>query len=641
MKTLNIGILAHVDAGKTSLTERLLFETGVIHRIGSVDAGSTTTDSLDLERRRGITIQSAVVSFTVDDLRVNLIDTPGHPDFIAEVERALRVLDGVVLVVSAVEGVQPQTRVLMRTLTRLGLPVLIFANKIDRTGATEGELLDSIRERLTARILPLSTVTDIGSPRARTAPVPPDAEVLADHSDRLLAAFLDGPVPPALARAELVRQTGGALVYPVFFGSAITGEGVPALLAGVRELLPSAAPAGLDLRATVFKIERGRAGEKVAYVRVFAGTLQARQHVAYHRRDSAGGLVEREGKVTAVRVFTDGAATADTTAHPGTIARITGLKDIQIGDQLGTGDPADTAFFAPPTLETVIRSDRPTELFAALSRLAEQDPLIDIRKEDGAELSIRLYGEVQKEVVAATLAETYGLAVEFAETRPICVERPVGTGASVEMISARADGFLATVGLRVEPGPPGSGITYGLEVEPGSLLPPYRHALEEGLRSALRQGLRGWQVVDCAVTLTHSGYWAPISNAADFRNCAPLVVMAALREAGTEVLEPVHRFELEVPADRIGAVLSRLVDAQGALAGSTVRGGTGRLVGTIPAGRVHGFEKHLPGLAHGDYVFLTEFDGYRPVHGEPPSRPRTDRNPLSRQEYFSHLANRH
>lgn len=192
---LNIGILAHVDAGKTSLTERLLFETGVIDRLGSVDGGDTQTDTGEIERRRGITIRAAVASFALGDLRVNLVDTPGHADFVAEVERALGVLDGAVLVLSAVEGVQPHTRVLMRTLRKLRLPTLIFVNKIDRAGAREHDLLADIRRRLSPSCVPLNTVDGLGSPAAVTRPVTDPyavAEVLAERDDELLGLLVDG-----------------------------------------------------------------------------------------------------------------------------------------------------------------------------------------------------------------------------------------------------------------------------------------------------------------------------------------------------------------------------------------------------------------------------------------------------------------
>ena len=295
MRLLNLGILAHVDAGKTSLTERLLHAAGVIDEVGSVDAGSTQTDTLALERRRGITIKSAVVSFELAGVTVNLLDTPGHPDFIAEVERVLGVLDGAVLVVSAVEGVQAQTRVLLRALHRLRIPTLLFVNKIDRAGAREAELLAEIRDRLTDAIVPLGRTAGLGTRDAAWTPGEPDLEQLAEHDDALLASYVDGAhVPEALLRKELADQTARCLVHPVFFGSAITGAGVDDLSRGIAELLPTATgdPDG-PLSATVFKVGRGPAGERVAYARLFGGTLSVRDRVD-------------DAKVTGIAVFDRG-----------------------------------------------------------------------------------------------------------------------------------------------------------------------------------------------------------------------------------------------------------------------------------------------------------------------------------------------
>ena len=343
VSTLNLGILAHVDAGKTSLTERLLHAAGVIDEIGSVDAGSTQTDSLALERARGITIKSAVVSFVVDDVTVNLIDTPGHPDFIAEVERVLSVLDGAVLVVSAVEGVQAQTRVLMRALQRLRIPTLIFVNKIDRGGADRDRALRSIREKLTAAVIPMGSVSGLGSAGARYTPYgAADADfaaglvdLLADHDDAFLAEYVAGPatVPYRRLRGMLAALTGQALVHPVFFGSAITGAGVDPLTAGIAELLPAAdgAPDG-PVSGTVFKVERGPAGEKIAYVRMFSGTVRVRDRLRF-RRDEAG-------KVTAISVFDRGTAVRRASVAAGQIGRLWGLGDIRIGDAVGI--PATT-----------------------------------------------------------------------------------------------------------------------------------------------------------------------------------------------------------------------------------------------------------------------------------------------------------
>ncbi len=249
MSTLNLGIVAHVDAGKTSLTERLLYAAGVIDEIGSVDDGSTQTDSMALERQRGITIRSAVVSFTIGDVTVNLIDTPGHPDFIAEVERVLSVLDGAVLVISAVEGVQAQTRVLLRALRRLRIPTLIFVNKVDRGGARYDGVLRDIADKLVPEIVPMGSVVGLGTRAADVQPFGPGdgefaarlVDVLAENDDDLLASYVaDSALPYERLRRGLAAQTTRGLLHPVFFGSAITGVGVAALSAGIASLLPPA-----------------------------------------------------------------------------------------------------------------------------------------------------------------------------------------------------------------------------------------------------------------------------------------------------------------------------------------------------------------------------------------------------------------
>jgi len=345
-RTLNLGILAHVDAGKTTLTERLLYAAGVIDILGSVDKGTTQTDSLALEQQRGITIKSAVVSFPVEGVTVNLIDTPGHPDFIAEVERVLSVLDGSVLVISAVEGVQPQTRILMRALQRLDIPTLLFVNKIDRPGADPEGVLDAIEQRLTPEIVPMGSAAALGTRSAEFAPFGP-------------------------ADTELVERARAGELHPVFFGSALTGAGVPEVMGGIAHLLPAPQADGDGpLSARVFKIERGPVGDRIAYTRLFSGTVRVRDRFA-------------TGKVTALRVFADGDAVQRGEARAGEIARLWGLGEVRIGDWLGEPRGGVEHHFAPPTLEAVVASVDPADgqrLRVALGQLAEQDPLIDIRR---------------------------------------------------------------------------------------------------------------------------------------------------------------------------------------------------------------------------------------------------------------------
>ncbi|MFG2478950.1 GTP-binding protein [Streptomyces fagopyri] len=659
MHMLNLGILAHVDAGKTSLTERLLHTVGVIDEIGSVDDGSTQTDSLALERQRGITIKSAVVSFAIDDdVTVNLIDTPGHPDFIAEVERVLAVLDGAVLVVSAVEGVQAQTRVLMRTLRRLRIPTLVFVNKIDRGGARYEPVLENIAARLTPAIVPMGEVTGSGTRDARFARFTADrlrasrSDLLAEHDDALLAAYVEGRVSRDRFRDALVRQTGRTLVHPVFFGSAMTGAGVDELIAGIRELLPPAGGAADGpVSGTVFKVERGPAGEKIAYVRLFSGTLRTRDRLCL--RD--GG----EAKVTAISVFDSGTAVPEPDVTAGRIGKLWGLGDIRIGDTVGVPrKSSDGEFhFSPPTLETVVVPRRPSDrgaLHLALTQLAEQDPLINLRQDElRGQVSVSLYGEVQKEVVQATLADEFGVEVLFRETTPLCVERPVGSGAAVEFNGKDPNPFLATVGLRIDPAPAGSGVEFRLEVELGAMPYAFFKAVEDTVRETLTQGIHGWQVTDCTVTMTHSGYSPRQSHAhqgfdksmsstgADFRGLTPLVVMDALRAAGSRVYEPMHRFRLEAPTDTLAAVLPLLV-RQHAVPGTTeMRGPVCVLEGRIPVARVHELQQRLPGLTRGEGELECAFDHYAPVaRGAVPDRPRTDLNPLDRKEYLLNVTRR-
>lgn len=646
MTFLNLGILAHVDAGKTSLTERLLFRTGVIRRLGSVDAGTTQTDTLALEQQRGITIKSAVATFALDDVVVNLLDTPGHPDFIAEVERVLGVLDGAVLVVSAVEGVQAQTRVLFKALQRLRVPTLFFINKIDRRGAQEGALLQRIAEKLTPAILQLGATQGRGTSAAAYLPFEDDdqphrarlIDTLTARDDAFLAACLrdDMRVAPEVLRRELAAQTRRAQIHPIVFGSAITGAGVDALLAAIRELLPTSPERAAEpVAGSVFKIERGRGGEKVAYVRLTAGALHVRDRVGY----GAGHV----GRVTGLAVF--GPQSKPGGAVSGQIARVTGLSEARIGDTLGVvGAHAEHRHFAPPTLETRVvpsQTTRRSALFQALSQLTEQDPLINLRQTTtGQDIIVSLYGEVQKEVIQETLRRDFGLDAAFLESSPIHIERPLGVGEAVEELGRWPNPFAATVGLRIEPGPIDSGVVYRLAVELGSLPLSFHKAVEETARQTLQQGLHGWEVTDCLVTMTHSGFDSVGSTAGDFRNLTPLVLMDALKQAGVQVLEPILRFQLEIPADAYGQTLPLLARARAVPQPPTIEAGVCRLEGRVPVARVHELQLLLPGASRGEAVFEAVFDRYEPLRDDPPGRPRFDANPLDREQYLLQVVRR-
>ncbi|MGH9104634.1 MAG: GTP-binding protein [Acidimicrobiales bacterium] len=653
MSNLNLGILAHVDAGKTSLTERILYETGVIDALGSVDAGSTQTDSLELERQRGITIKAAATSFMIRDLTVNLLDTPGHPDFIAEVERVLGVLDGAVLVISAVEGIQAQTRLLMRALGRLAIPTLIFVNKIDRTGAQGLSLVDRLAADLSLDAIAMGVPSELGSRSAAFVAYDSDnpgfvdrlTELTTAHDDSLPGEFVTdrAKVTYERLRSALGTQTANAVVHPVYFGSAITGAGLPQLLSGIKELLPPApADESAPASGSVFKVERSHAGQKLAFVRMFSGTLQLRDRV----RLSSGV----EDLVTGIEVFDGRPAAKSASVKAGQIGKLSGLTHVRIGDHLGQ-EPEHRPrmrHFALPTLQTVIvpryESDK-ARLHSALTQLAEQDPLIALRQDDvRQELYVSLYGEVQKEVIRDTLARDFGIDAEFRKTSPICIERVSHSASAIEELGEDGNPFLATVGLRLEPGGPGTGTVVRLEVKVESIpryvyksVQEFHSAMTATVAATLCQGLYGWEVPDCIVTLTDCNYSSPGTNAGDFRKLTPLVLMTALRRAGTIVCEPVDCFRLEIPEDTFSVVLRALARLNALSEAPTTQGRSLLVEGQIAATRVHDLRLRLPELTHGEGLLETELASYRPVHGRYPTRRHTGPNPLERSEYLKHL----
>lgn len=646
MPTLNLGVVAHVDAGKTSLTEQLLHRTGVIDRLGRVDDGTTQTDALALERARGITIRAAVASFRLGADVVNLIDTPGHPDFIAEVERSLAVLDGAVLVVSAAAGVQAQTRVLFRALRRLDIPTLVFVNKIDLARRPSAEIVQQVRGRLAAPVVVLQRVRRAGTPAAGVEPVEATEwlDVLTDLDDDLLGDYVADPgsVSDQRLTGVLRRLARTGAVTPLLFGSAITGAGIAELLVALRTLLPRAPESSDVLSGTVFKVERD-GPTSTGYVRLFGGRLRIRQ-----RLPGVGG--RRGGKITALELYDGGPPRPAEALTAGQIGRVRGPADLQVGDPIGRPVAGPRWSFEHPSLETVITADPATDtarLWAALSVLAAQDPLIAVRRQDDR-LLVSLFGEVQQEVLAATLAAEHGLNVHFAPTTVVCVERPCAPGSAAEALDDPANPFLAGIGLRVEPGAPGSGLRYRVAGDRLGTLPvAFFRAVEEAVPKALRHGPHGWQVVDCAVTLTATGYAPRQSHAhatfdksmsstgRDFRHLTPLVLAGALSAAGTVVCEPIHRVRLEVPDDALAAVLAALAVLGGTPEAPHRHGDLAELEARLSVRALPALTRRLPGLTRGEGVLEAVFDHHAPVRDHPVPRGRpADPDPYHRRDYL-------
>ena len=621
LKSLNLGIVAHVDAGKTSLTERLLFDNGIINKLGNVDAGDTRTDTHAIEKQRGITIQSAVVSFMLNDTIVNLIDTPGHSDFISEVERAFAVLDAVILVISAVEGIQSQTRVLMKTISKMKLPALIFINKIDRAGADFHGVFEKINTTLNINALAMVDVqlNDENKLELITTSVrlhKQIMETLSENNETFLTLCLkqNFAMPWQHCQQEIAQQCANNMLVPVFSGSAVRGIGIAPLIDAISELLPTRNNnSHANLQAQVFKIERDKQGNKVSYLNITDGTLHNKNLLKFSRQDHDGFILE---KASSLKIFANGTLEKTQVVNAGTIAQVFGLKQIKIGDYIGK-DNNNSIQFARPNLHTEIKAtnhEDDIKLFKALQQLAECDPLIHAHRDPiRRQIMLSLYGEVQKQVIAEQLRQDYKIVVQFSESKIICVERPKHVGQAIHIMDLHNTPleFYATLGFKIEPGPLNSGIQYHLGVELGSLPKGYHSVVKESVLQYLASGLHGWQVTDCIVTLTHTGL-CPLSQSPHFRNLTPILMQEALEKAGTIVCEPFCEFELEIPQESFNAVTKKLSECH-ALIKSNINLSTTnhfQLTGTIPTRHIYEFEKNLPSLTQGEGHLICTPAGY-------------------------------
>jgi len=439
-------------------------------------------------------------------------------------------------------------------------------------------------------------------------------------------------------------------------GSAATGVGVDDVLAAIPELLPAAGgDAEADLRGRVFKIERSPAGDRVAYARLFDGSVRARDRVRY-------GDAE-EGRVTSLAVTAPGGAQPATVVVAGQIAKLGGLTGIRVGDPIGVATFTDEERqFPPPALESVVAPRSPAgrnRLRAALNELADQDPLIDIRQDDErGEIAVSLYGEVQKEVIGETLARDYGVEVQFAATTVICIERLVGSGEALAVISspshhnisgksspASDNPFAATIGLRIAPAKPGSGVSFGIDPDLDVKLVPlqvfntveqFEAQMERIVADALAEGPHGWRLTDCLVTLTDSGYRRSGSTMSDFRRLTPLVLADAIRTAGTVVCEPMTSVRIDAPVAAGRGITGVVLSSSGRVLGQHSGEARTTIGALVQSGRVHEVQARIPGLTGGEGIVETSFAGFHPVTADPPpTRRRTRPNPFNRMQYLA------
>ncbi|MFD8143166.1 elongation factor G [Streptomyces sp. NPDC059708] len=654
----NLGILAHVDAGKTTVTERILFATGTIHKRGEVHDGTTVTDFDAQERARGITIFAAAVSCAWDGHRINLIDTPGHVDFADEVERSLRVLDGAVAVFDAVAGVEPQSESVWRQADRHGVPRIAFVNKLDRAGADLDAAVASIRDRLGA--VPLVVQLPVGREDAftgvvdllrmrallwgagagshETAPVPEELleearrrrrlleETVAElHADALEEFCAEGSLTAAtLARAlrELTLAGDGVVVL---CGSAYRNRGIEPLLDAVVAYLPSPAdmpavqgrPAdpAEPLAALAFKVTATATG-RLTYVRLYAGTLRKGDTVL----DPGTGRTERIGRI--LRVQADRHEEREE-AVAGDIVAVIGPKTARAGSTLcAPGAPLllEPPTVADPVVSVAVEAGRSTDtgrLSAALARIAEEDPSLVVRTDaETGQTVLSGLGELHLEVAVEKIRRDQGVEVVVGRPRVSYRETVVAGVSGLVYRHVKQEGGagqFAHVVIDVEPlGEPG--FAFRSTVVGGRVPQEYARAVEAGCRDALAEGpLGGHPVTGLRVVLTDGATHSKDSSEFAFRAAGRFALREALRASTLELLEPVAEVTVTVPDEAVGAVLGDLAARRGRVTGSATRAGTAVVTATVPLAELFGYASRLRGRTQGRGTFTTRPAGLAPV----------------------------
>ncbi len=671
-KYRNIGIIAHIDAGKTTTTERIMFYTGMTHRIGSVDDGTTVTDWMVQERERGITIVSAAVSAEWKGYQVNIIDTPGHIDFTAEVQRSLRVLDGGVVVFDAVQGVEPQSETVWRQADRYGVPRICFVNKMDRVGASFERTIESITDRLGANPIPMQIpigfeatfrgVVDLLTMKAIIweddlgkdpiiVEIPEDlkaqaqearahmVEKIAELDDDLTLKYLEAQeigldeLKLALRKAVLENKTA-----PVFCGSSLKNKGVQVLLDAVIDFLPSPAdipsikvtePGNLEnefelptrddapLSALVFKIVTDPYVGRLAYVRVYSGVLSQGQSV----QNSTKGKKERIGRL--IRMHADHREDV-TEVRSGDIGAVLGFKESFTGDTLCDSKALvlESITFPDPVISIAIEpksSADQEKMGEALRKLAEEDPTFRVNSDDvTGQTIIRGMGELHLDIIVDRLLREFKVQANVGAPRVAyreSITRPVKEINFKYAKQSGGHGQYGHVVFAMEPGLRGTGVVFENKIVGGSIPREYIPAVEKGVKEAAEAGvLAGYPVVDLKVTLIDGSFHEVDSNEMAFKMAASMGFKEGVQKGGPVLLEPMMKVEVVVPEEYLGDVMGQVNSRRGLIQGIEVRLGNAQaLRATVPLAEMFGYATNLRSATQGRGVFSMEFDHYAPV----------------------------
>jgi elongation factor G len=670
-KYRNIGIIAHIDAGKTTTTERILFYTGKTHRIGSVDDGTTVTDWMVQERERGITIVSAAVSAEWKGYQINIIDTPGHIDFTAEVQRSLRVLDGGVVVFDAVQGVEPQSETVWRQADRYSVPRICFINKMDRVGASFRRSLESIKVRLGANPIPMQLpigveatfkgVVDLLEMKAifwedelgrepRDGEIPADmlaeakearhfmVERIAETDDDLTLKFLDGKeISLEELKAALRRAVIGGRAYPCFCGSSLKNKGVQPVLDAVIDLLPSpvdvaamkatnafnpedvielSADDGAPLSALVFKIVTDPYVGRLAYFRVYSGKLTQGTTV----NNSSKRKRERIGRL--IRMYADRREDVDEVMS-GDIAAALGFKESFTGDTLSDNDYVlESITFPEPVIYIAVEPKTATDqekMGEALHKLAEEDPTFRVRTDEvTGQTIIAGMGELHLEVFVDRMLREFKVQANIGKPRVAYRESITRKVDKVNLKYAKQSGGHGQYGhvvISMEPGARGSGVVFENLIVGGTIPKEYIPAVEKGVKEASENGvLAGYPVVDLKVCLIDGSFHEVDSNEMAFKMAGSMAFKEGVQRGGPVLLEPIMKVEAIAPEEYLGSIIGQLNSRRGMILGMDMRPGNAQAVNAmVPLGEMFGYATELRSASQGRGVFSMEFDHYAPV----------------------------
>ncbi len=647
----NVGIFAHVDAGKTTLTEQLLFFAGAIPAAGKVDKGTSTTDTMNVEKERGISVRLASASFEWQGVRINLVDTPGHVDFCGEVERSLQALDCAVLVISAVEGVQAHTSTIFGALQAMNIPTLFFINKIDRIGADALRVVSEITTELTKNALLLQLPENEGEPEAAvrqlwqadeddtpgkgtSGELNALIEALAEKDDDLVASFLDGAVLPFSELDLILAQTTGACeYYPVLLGVAKNGLGIPFLLEAIIRYLPGPSHGNDDpLSAIIYRIDHDTKLGKIAGVRVFSGTISTRDSIANRTK----GLTEKVSQIKKMhtRKYEDMRILV-----AGDIGVVCGLSSAGVGDVLGSDQHVPAACsLAAPLLTVMVQPANETDfsrLSSALSELTAEDPMLGLEfLPDQRELHLKITGWIQIEVLEAVLLARFKLKAVFSSPTIIYKETPSRAGFGFERYWMPKPCW-AIMKLHIEPLPAGSGVQYASKIGVNDVALKYQNEVQQSIHDALRQGTKGWEVTDLKITLVEGEDHPVHSRPGNFKIATPMALMNGLVETGTTLLEPVLDFRISAPQELLGSISSDLSRLRARFGAPEMQGNRFALAGQIPAATSLDYPVQLASRSGGKAKIFTRLCGYEPCAlelGE--TTPYRGISPLDRAKYI-------